>query len=44
MPCGRHFAAWPGLVPRQHSSSNKHLRTHLFYTDEAHSSYNSLDT
>ncbi|KHS89422.1 IS110 family transposase [Pectobacterium carotovorum subsp. carotovorum] len=24
---GRHFAAWLGLVPRQHSSGDKHLRT-----------------
>ncbi|HHW8755489.1 TPA: IS110 family transposase [Salmonella enterica] len=24
---GRHFAAWQGLVPRQHSSGDKHLRT-----------------
>lgn len=24
---GRHFAAWPGLVPRQHSSGDRHLRT-----------------
>lgn len=24
---GCHFAAWPGLVPRQHSSGDRHLRT-----------------
>lgn len=24
---GRHFAAWLGLVPRQHSSGDRHLRT-----------------
>lgn len=40
---GRHFAAWPGLVSRQHSSGDKqvlmnmtkkgdkHLRTHFIY-------------
>lgn len=28
---GGHFAAWPGLVPRQHSSGDKHLRTLFIY-------------
>lgn len=28
---GRHLAAWMGLVPRQHSSGNRHLRTLLIH-------------